>query len=102
MNRERNELKDVDLHVGNEYGNEYQGTYRVRSLAWKEARELIRKAMKGKDPTEYIEELVAVCVTGPVEVSREKLAELPAGLVRRLMDEALRLNDISRQESSFL
>ena len=95
-------MKDAELQVGAEYGSEYSGVYRVRVLAWKEARELVRKAVKAKDPTEYIEELVAASVTGPLELSREKLQDLPAGLVRRLMDEALRLNDVSRQESAFL
>ena len=87
-----------------DYGDPYAGDYEVRIISWKEARELLRKAMKSKDPTEYIEDLVAASVTGPgnVPLSKEKLAELPSGLMRRLMDETLRLNDISRSESAFL
>ena len=95
-------MKDSPLTIGLEYGEEYQGTYHVKVLSWKDARELVRRAMKGKDPTGYVEDLVAASVTGPVAISKESLENLPAGLVRRLMDEALRLNDISKAESTFL
>jgi len=92
----------MSIVVGSEYGGEYQGTYHVKMLSWKEARELVRKAMKTKDPTSYVEDLVEASVTGPVKVTGGSLENLPAGLVRRLMDEALRLNDISKAESTFL
>ncbi len=87
-----------------EYGEKYAGNYQVRIINWKEGRELLRKAVKSKDPTEYIEDLVAATVTGPdnAPLSKEKLGELPNGLIRRLMDETMRVNDISRQESAFL
>ncbi len=92
----------TEVKIGEEYGKQYAGTYDVRVLSWKEGRELIRSALKNKDPTAYIEELVLASVKGPIELSHDRLLELPSGLVRRLMDETLRLNDISRQESSFL
>jgi hypothetical protein len=95
-------MRDSNLTIGSEYGDEYRGTYHVKVLSWKEARELVRNAMKTKDPTSYVEDLVEASVTGPVKVTRESLENLPAGLVRRLMDEALRLNDISKAESTFL
>ncbi len=91
------------VDIGVEYGEQYQGSYRVEVLSWKQGRELIRKAMKSKDPTSYIEDLILACVSGPVELkNREQLEALPTGLVRRLMDEALRLNDVSKAESAFL
>ena len=90
--------------VKEDYGEKFAGNYQVKVITWREARELLRRAMKSKDPTEYIEDLVAASVTGPdnAPLTKEKLAELPSGLMRRLMDETLRLNDISRQESAFL
>ncbi len=89
-----------EVVVGPEYGTEYEGTYKVKILTWKEGRELIRKALKSKDMTQYVEDLIKASVTGPADLN--KLDDLPTGLVRRLMDEALRLNDISRAESTFL
>lgn len=94
-------MNDTIVEVGIEYGDEYAGVYRVRILSWKEGRELIRKAIKAKDPTGYIEELVVASVTGP-KGKLEALDTFPSGLVRRLMDETLKLNDINRPESTFL
>ena len=87
-----------------EFGEKFAGNYEIRVISWREGRELLRKAIKAKDPTDYIEELVAATVTGPdnIPISREKQLDLPSGLMRRLMDETLRLNDISRPEAAFL
>ncbi len=87
-----------------EYGQEYAGNYQVKVISWKEGRELLRKAIRAKDPTDYIEELVAATCSGPDNslISREKQLTLPSGLMRRLMDETLRVNDISRPEALFL
>ena len=97
-------MKEVELTCyPDEYGQEYQGIYKVRSLAWKYAREILRKSVKSKDEAGYVEDLILASVTGPVELkSREQLETLPAGLVRRLMDLTLQLNDVGKAETAFL
>jgi len=97
-------VKEVEFTCyPDEYGQEYQGVYRVRSLAWKYAREVLRKSVKSKDEAGYVEDLILASVTGPVEMNtREQLETLPAGLVRRLMDLTLQLNDVGKVETTFL
>ncbi len=99
-------MKETDLQfVASEYGAEYAGVYKVRALAWKHARELLRRSIKNKDTTGYVEDLILASVTPPASVemkTRQQLEELPSGLVRRLMDETLRLNDVSNVETAFL
>lgn len=97
-------MKDIELTVNpDEYGREYEGVYKVRSLAWKYSREILRRSVKSKDETGYVEDLIIASVTGPVELkTREQLEALPAGLVRRLMDMTLQLNDVSKAETAFL
>ncbi|HZY93792.1 MAG TPA: hypothetical protein VFE98_02900 [Candidatus Bathyarchaeia archaeon] len=87
-----------------EYGEQYAGIYVVSTISWKLGRELLRKAIKAKDPTEYIEDLVLASVsTSPLgTLSKEKMADLPHGLMRKLMEETMKLNDVSRSESAFL
>ena len=94
----------MTITIGEEYGEKYVGNYQIRIISWKEGREILRKAAKSKDLTDYVEEMVAATVTGPdnAPVTREKQLDLPNGLIRRLQDETLRLNDISRPEANFL
>ena len=78
--------------------------YSIRRLSWAEGRDLLRKAIKSKDPMEYIEELIIASVarSDGTPLNKEILGKLPSSDVRRLMDETLRLNDISRPEANFL
>jgi len=85
-----------------DYGAEYAGSYKIRALSWKEGQEMIRKATKSKDPLEYIQDLISASVTGPVPLTIEKQGDVPLGLMRRLTDMTLKLNDLSRHETSFL
>jgi len=99
-------VKETELQVHVEdYGAEYTGVYKVRLLTWKYSRELLRRSIRNKDTTGYVEELILASVTPPADVemkTREQLECLPAGLVRRLMDETLKLNDVSNEETAFL
>ena len=87
-----------------DYGPEWAGEYSIRMINWREGRELLRKTIKSKDPTDYIEELILATCIDPEgkSVNKAILEGMPSGLVRRLMDETLKLNDISRQEANFL
>src|SRR2546425_7554926 len=97
-------MKDLDLSIhADEYGEEYEGLYKVRCLAWKYARGILRKSVKTKDEAGYVEDLILASTTGPVELkTQEQLEALPAGLVRRLMDLTLQLNDVGKAETAFL
>ena len=99
-------MKEVEFSCyADEYGEEYAGVYKIRVLAWKHARELLRRSIKNKDSTGYVEDLILASVSSPISVemkTHEQLEALPAGLVRRLMDETLKLNDVSNVETAFL
>jgi hypothetical protein len=90
------------LEIGKEYGDKYAGTYFVKALTWAEIRSLIRSLGASKDRLEYVEQLVAMAVSGPVPITKESLGSLPGGLLLKLIDEVARLNDIGRQEANFL
>ncbi len=92
----------TDLKIGPEYGEKFQGTYKVRPVSWKELRELVRTVGKTNDKLQYAEDLLILSVTGPVPITKETIGDMPAGLLMRLIEEASRLNDVGRQEAGFL
>ncbi len=97
-------MREEQINVSSEeYGPEFAGVYKVRALTWKHAREILRRAVKAKDEALYLEELIIASVNFPGELSNNtQLDNLPAGLVRRLMDTTLKLNDVSKSETAFL